>query len=117
MQLNPYEQKEQEIRESVSEARQKEFHAALEAILKTEEGRLVFSEIFRHFFLYQSPHDGHGATTSFQCGQQSVSFRLRDWIKGADIYMNYWPLIEKENMERENKWRASKRKNSKVPAI
>lgn len=101
---NPFEQKRDEILNFVNEARQKEFNAALEVVCKTTEGRFILSEVFRHFHLYDTPHDGHGATTSFQCGQQSVCFRIRDWMRGAGIYMDYWPQIEKDAMERNQRW-------------
>lgn len=102
--LNPAEAKRQEINETVNSARQKEFNTALEDVLKLKEGRLVLSVIFRDFHLYTTPHDSHGSTTSFKCGQQSVCFTIRDWIRGAGIYMDYWPLIEKDDMDRAQRW-------------
>lgn len=104
MVLNPFEAKKQEILETVNEARQKEFNSALEEVFKSKEGRIVFAQVFKEFHLYDTPHDGHGSTTSFQCGQQSVCFRVRDWLRGAGIYMDYWPLIEKDAMDRNNRW-------------
>ena len=100
----PFEQKKQQILDFVNEARQKEFHAALEAIFRTSEGRLIFGEIFKEFHLYNTPHESHGAMTSFNCGEQNVCFRIRDWLRGAGIYMDYWHLIEKDAMERNEKW-------------
>lgn len=73
---------------------------ALEKVLSSVEGRLVISEIFANFFMFQTPHNDHGSKTSYNCGQQSVCLWLRQWMKDAGIYMKYYPLIEKEDMDR-----------------
>jgi hypothetical protein len=92
------------IRQDINNKRVHEFNNALEAISASKEGRLFLAEIFRTFHMYTSPHNDHGSKTSFNCGQQSVCFQIRDWLKGADIYMKYWPLIEKDDLERSERW-------------
>jgi len=73
---------------------------AFKTVLSSKDGRLVMAEIFRTFHMYTTPHKDHGASTSFNCGQQSVCLWLREWMKTAGIYEVYHQ-IEKEDMERE----------------
>ena len=82
---------------------------ALKRVLGTKEGRLVFAEFFRTFHMYTSPHESHGSTTSFNCGQQSVCFWFRQWMKTAGIY-DIYHIIEKEDMERTEEWRVTLQK-------
>jgi len=83
--------------------RLEENNKALKSAMGTKEGRLVFSEMFKLFYMFKSPHNDHGAKTSFQCGQQSVCLWFREWMKTAGIYELY-QLMEKEDMERQEHW-------------
>ena len=83
--------------------RLEENNQTLKTVLSTKEGRHLFSEIFRTFYMFSSPHQDHGAKTSFNCGQQSVCLWLREWIKQAGIYEKY-QLLEKEDIERSQRW-------------
>ncbi len=102
--LNPAEAKKLEISEFINTGREKEFNAALEEVVKSSHGRIVIAQLFREFFLYATPHTAHGATTSFQCGEQEVCFRIRNWMRNAGLWLEYGPLIEKDAAERNQRW-------------
>ena len=102
--LNPAEAKKAEIAEFLNVSRQKEFNTALEEVVKSPHGRIVISQLFHDFYFYATPHTAHGATTSFQCGQQEVCFRFRNWMRGAGLWLEYGPLIEKDAAERNERW-------------
>ena len=86
-----------------------ESNKALKKVLSDKEGRQVIAEIFRTFHMYSSPHQDHGAKTSFNCGQQSVCLWLREWMKNAGVY-EFYHQIEKEDMERSEHWETALKK-------
>lgn len=92
------------IRTNLNQEMVKEFNRSLEGLCNSKEGRHFLGEIFRVFHMYETPHNDHGAKTSFNCGQQSVCFQIRNWIKSAGIYMEYWPQIEKDSLQRSLHW-------------